>query len=624
MTELTGLFSGVLTVAWRACPALLVVLLARLLLCKAPARVWRPLWWGAFFRLVCPFAYFLSVPVPSSTRYTAQAFILGAGAPLPAEEALSPVLSPALPEGAAPATGPLFSALDILAMVWLAGLILTLAWGLVSFLRFSRCLVGAVRLTDNIWLVDGLPAPVTVGLLRPRIYLPSTLEEKEQEYVLLHERQHIRWGDHLFKLLAFLILAVHWYHPLAWAAFLLACRDLEAACDQGVLVKTGEEARQEYAAALLHLSTGRKILAGGPLSFGEGDTKGRIRRVMGYRKFPLWAKGIAGIAAVCACFVALLGPNLVLEASEEASVDFVPYDILTFALGPGEAADYPDPIAITETTDLHYQVVWDPSGWNIEVVLGAEEGPLVGNGPALLVDGYDGEVSGVFSDIPPGEYRLIIRSVPESQVANTESVITGAAAFGWREAGEWKTADTAQRIAVTFPAYQEGRKDYNAAIYDIAPFQLAIELPEGWTVRIPPAEERGTTFAFTPLWLYQGEEYAGSIGYNTFEVYPDVPPENFYRMVYNQLMLGSVVNWDSNYTVVRDWGSGCAATVQIMERFSEGGIGETTYRPGILAYDLDMLVYVAIDLENGRLSNREVWELAESLVLFRTEENSID
>ncbi len=133
-------------------------------------------------------------------------------------------------------------------------------------------------------------------------------------------------------------------------------------------------------------------------------------------------------------------------------------------------------------------------------------------------------------------------------------------------------------------------------------------------MRVPPPEERGTSFAFTPLWLYQGEEYAGSIAYNTFEIYPDVPPENFYRMVYNQLMLGSVLNWDNDYTVVRDWGSGCSATVQIME--SQGAAGPADMRPGILAYDRDRLVYVAIQLENGRLSSQEVWELAESLQIL--------
>ena len=89
-------------------------------------------------------------------------------------------------------------------------------------------------------------------------------------------------------------------------------------------------------------------------------------------------------------------------------------------------------------------------------------------------------------------------------------------------------------------------------------------------------------------------------------------PENFYRMVYNQLMLGSVVNWDNDYTVVRQWPSGCSATVQVMEQEAAGAV----YHPGILAYDRDLLVYVAIELEEGRLSRQEIWELAESLELL--------
>ena len=271
-----------------------------------------------------------------------------------------------------------------------------------------------------------------------------------------------------------------------------------------MLSRAGEKARQEYAAALLRLSTGKRMPAGGPLAFGEGETKKRIRRVMAYRRFPSWAGPVAGGMAAAALAVAILGPVPDVYAAEKPPA-FTPYD-------------------------------------NFSAV-------------------------------------------------------------------------THQEGAITFPAYREGREDYNAAVYDIQPFQLSVRLPEGWTVRVPPLTERRTSHGFTPLWLYQGEERAGSIAYNTFEVYPDVPPEGFYRMVYNQLMLGSVINWDNEYTVARDWGSGCSATVQITE--SQGAAGPTEARPGILAYDRDQLVYVAIELENGRLSGQEVWELAESLEIYR-------
>ena len=500
---MTDLLSVVITTGWRACPALLLVFAARLVLCRAPAAAWRPLWWGAFFRLACPFALFLPIPVPREAGQVLQLQEAGDRAMVMAGAGYDPVTLPGTGIQLVHASRGLTPE-GVLAAVWLAGCLGMLAWGLVSFLRFSRCLVGSTRVGGNIWQGDDLPAPVTVGVLRPRVYLPSALEGWERGYGILHERAHIRWGDPLFKLLAFLVLSVHWYHPLAWAAFLLACRDLETACDQGVLSRAGEKARQEYAAALLRLSTGKRMPAGGPLAFGEGETKKRIRRVMAYRRFPSWAGPVAGGMAAAALAVAILGPVPDVYAAEKPPA-FTPYD-------------------------------------NFSAV-------------------------------------------------------------------------THQEGAITFPAYREGREDYNAAVYDIQPFQLSVRLPEGWTVRVPPLTERRTSHGFTPLWLYQGEERAGSIAYNTFEVYPDVPPEGFYRMVYNQLMLGSVINWDNEYTVARDWGSGCSATVQITE--SQGAAGPTEARPGILAYDRDQLVYVAIELENGRLSGQEVWELAESLEIYR-------
>lgn len=631
MTNLSEIFSVVLTTGWRACPTLLAIFLARLVLIKAPAEYRRPLWWGAFFRLACPFALALPVPAENAPRISPARAIIGAQLGTAGYD--DPIANAVIPKAVPVGTPQPPPVQDILSVIWLIGLALMLLWGGVSFLRFSRCLTGAVRLRDNIWLGDDVPAPVTVGFLRPRIYLPSSLEGREQGYVILHERGHIRWGDPLFKLLAFLILALHWFNPLAWGAFLLACRDMEAACDRGVLNKTGEKGRQEYAAALLRVSTGRKVLAGGAPAFGEGDLKGRIRRVMDYRKAPVWLRGIAGAAAAAAFAVALLGPIPELYAAEkpdagpQSAGDFIAYDSFFFVLRPGEAEDYRDTIVLTETADFYYQVTWQPTGLDTEVVLGTESGERVGVGSSYLVDGRGGVAAGVFEEVPPGEYRLIIRSAVENQeyadtITREDLEIAGAAAFGWREGGRWKIPVTPREGSITFPAYTEGREEYNAAVYDIEPFQLGIKLPEGWSVRVPPAEERGTSFAFTPLWLYQGDEYAGSIGYNTFEVYPDVPPDDFYRMVYNQLMLGSVISWDNDYTVVRDWGSGCAATVQITERQIEqsppgmGAASPVDTRPGILAYDKDLLVYVAISLENGRLSGEEVWELAESLTLF--------
>ena len=541
--------------------------------------------------------------------------ILGAGAGPLVPQNPDPVLLPGTGIEVAPAL-PSADPGMLLAAAWGLGCLLLLAWGLLSFLGFSRCLTGAVRLEGNVWQGDCIPGPVTVGLFRPRIYLPSALEGEERDYVLLHEQAHIRWGDPVFKVLAYLILALHWFNPLAWAAFLWACRDMEAASDEGALGRMGQENRQGYAAALLHVATGRRVLAGGPPAFGEGDLKGRIRRVMAYKKPAPWAAAAAGAVALGVTVSSLLGLVPQVYAAEKP-LAFVPYDSFFFVLMPGEAQDYRQAITLAETADLYYQVTWTPTGLNTEVVLGADSGARTGNGPSYLEDGYGGSLDGVFREVPPGEYTLIVRSgaMDEPSATNREDLeIAGAIAFGWQEGGVWKQPESPSQGTLTFPAYQEGREDYNAAVYDIEPFRVALSLPEGWSVRVPPPEERRTSYAFTPLWLYQGEEYAGSIAYNTFEIYPDVPEEGFYRMVYNQLMLGSVLNWDNEYRVVRDLGTGEVATVQIME--SQGAAGPMEKRPGILAYDRDRLVYVAIDLQNGRLSGQEVWELAESIEIL--------
>lgn len=626
---MSDLFINFLGISLRAAPALLLVFVLRLALHRAPAGLWRPMWWGTFFRLACPLA--LTVPVAlrggaamSPRLFGMTYFEAGTAAAVAATPPGAVILAatPLAPETPALAASPAFSdstGTGLLAALWLAGAALVLGWELFCYLRFRSCLVGAVKLRENIWLADHLSTPVVMGVLRPRIYLPSSLAGQELQYVVLHEQGHIRWGDPCFKLLASLLLALHWFNPLAWIAYHWACRDLEAACDEGVLRQLGDGARQDYAASLLSFAVGRRISVAGPFAFGSGDTKGRIRRVMTYRRPARFALTAAKLTAALALVLTLLGPIPELTA---AGQDFVVYDSFSYALQPGKAQTAPLAITVHETTDFHYLATWSPTGLRVEVALSAEEEVGTGNETVRLAEGVGGSLAGVFEDVPPGEYRVIVRSsdrnLEYAATADRESLeITGAAAFGWQEGGVWQQMVLPTMDTVTFPAYQDGREDYNAVIYDTTPFRVTLDLPEGWSVRVPPVEERRASYGFTPLWLYQGEEYAGSIGFNTFELYPDVPPENFYRMVYNQLMLGSGVNWDNDYKVASQWESGCSATVQIMERLGEGGADSpVSMRPGVLACDRDRLVYVAIDLQNGRLSAREIQTLAQGLRFY--------
>ncbi len=171
-----------------------------------------------------------------------------------------------------------------LSIAWLVGMSCMVLYSGISCRRIRKKVRIAVPLRDNIWIADDIKSPFVIGFYKPKIYLPCNLEEKEQEYIILHEQHHIRRFDHIIKTLAFLALTIHWFNPLVWIAFILACRDMEMSCDEAVIRKLGSDVRADYSASLLTLATGRRIIAGTPLAFGEGDTKGRIRNLAKWKK----------------------------------------------------------------------------------------------------------------------------------------------------------------------------------------------------------------------------------------------------------------------------------------------------------------------------------------------------
>lgn len=171
-----------------------------------------------------------------------------------------------------------------IAIIWLFGMLSMAGYSLISYLRLIRKLRVAIPAGKGVYIADDISYPFVIGILCPRIYLPCTITEKEQGYILLHERHHICRGDHIIKAISFFALTIHWFNPLVWTAFLLSARDMEMSCDEAVMKKLGESVRQDYAASLLSLATGRRIIAGMPLAFGEGDTKERIRNLARWKK----------------------------------------------------------------------------------------------------------------------------------------------------------------------------------------------------------------------------------------------------------------------------------------------------------------------------------------------------
>lgn len=191
----------------------------------------------------------------------------------------------------------------IAASVWLLGVAAMLVSGIVSYAKLRRQVYDAIRAEDGVWEHPSLRSPFILGLFRPNIYLPMGIAGPARQFILHHERAHLRRWDHVVKPICWLALAIHWFNPFAWGAFLLMSRDIEAACDESVIRKLGSEVKADYSATLLALATDKRFPAPSPLSFGEGDAEERIKNVLKFKKPVLWvsigAVVVAAIAAVC-------------------------------------------------------------------------------------------------------------------------------------------------------------------------------------------------------------------------------------------------------------------------------------------------------------------------------------
>lgn len=185
-------------------------------------------------------------------------------------------------------------------IIWLAGLIAAAGAGAVSYAGLRKKISAAVRLYDNIYISDYIISPFVAGFIKPKIYIPSGLDSTEKHYVLMHEKYHIRRCDHIAKVLFFAAVCVHWFNPLAWISFRFFVNDMEISCDEGVMRKSGADARSEYAALLLKISSGNGIFKGMPPAFGEGEVKMRIRNIINWQK-PRIAVVILS-ALVCSAF----------------------------------------------------------------------------------------------------------------------------------------------------------------------------------------------------------------------------------------------------------------------------------------------------------------------------------
>lgn len=304
---------GFLTLVNRGLSAgwlVLAVIAARFLLKKAPRWAVCALWGLVALRLLCPFSPEspLSLipdaqPVsPEAVWNTVPAVEM---APDATEAPVSPVLEAVLPDGLPVSPTPAQEIVAAASILWCAGLAGMALYTLVSYRRLSRRVKGAVRIDGNLYQGAAIPTPFVLGVLRPRIYLPSTLSREDMPYVIAHERAHIRRRDPLWKALGFGLLCIYWFQPLLWLGYALFCRDMELACDEKVASALSPSHRANYSQALLNCSAGRRFLAACPVAFGEVGVKERVKRVLSFRRPTL--RAILAAVLICAviavCFL---------------------------------------------------------------------------------------------------------------------------------------------------------------------------------------------------------------------------------------------------------------------------------------------------------------------------------
>lgn len=329
---MSRIFSGVLQMSIAAAWMIPVVMVLRLLLKRAPKWVNLVLWGLVGLRLVCPFVpesrfslmpklpilsgylYGNMIGNPAGNAFRADTLQTGTN--------FSNNISQVALDGSMGAAGSgmggafgitgsgigafvagvwriperLLSAFSIL---WLAGVILFTGYAVYSYARVRRQVAEAMWLRENLWICDEVKSPFILGLRKPKIYLSSSMDEVLYPYVIAHEQAHLKRGDQWWKPLGFLILAIHWFQPFVWVAYLLFCNDLELACDESAVKKLNPQERKDYSYALLSCSMQRRLVTVCPLAFGEVGVKKRVKEVLNYKKPSFWIL----LAAVVVCVI---------------------------------------------------------------------------------------------------------------------------------------------------------------------------------------------------------------------------------------------------------------------------------------------------------------------------------
>ena len=307
---LSEIFLKIINMSISASWLVLAVVLLRLVLKKAPKWISVLFWGFVAIRLICPFSIesVLSL-IPSAETVSPDIMMdwtpeisTGIGS---VDTVINPIITQTFAPNPATSANPLQILIPVAGMAWFAGIAIMLIYTAISYFLLRRKVATAVLLRKNIYQSENVDSPFVLGIIKPKVYLPFRMDGQNLEHVIAHEESHIQRKDHWWKPFGFVLLALHWFNPLMWLAYVLLCRDIELACDEKVIKEMDNENRANYTQALVACSVNRRSIAACPLAFGEVGVKERVKSVMNYKKPTFWIIVAAVITciAVAVCFL---------------------------------------------------------------------------------------------------------------------------------------------------------------------------------------------------------------------------------------------------------------------------------------------------------------------------------
>lgn len=376
------IFSQILQMSFQASIVILCVLLVRMLFREGniPERFVCILWLLPMIRMICPISVTSKVSIvpqmstenviPQTIQSTAQnvtqnTTVLGNDTTL---QETSEIIFANVAGNSM--DGKSVSPMQILAIIWIVGIVLLLCYSLVSIIRLKRNLVDSIIVKNfsgknKIYESDKIKTPFVYGFFSPKIYLPSSIWESNYEYVIAHEEAHISRKDHWMKYICFAITVIHWFNPLAWLMFICLGKDIEMACDEQVVKQIGIENRADYAQTLLALATDERKRFGIPLAFGEGETKGRIVHILKYKNtkkvFVILAVLIIGIVAV----VTLTDPEK--QVNEAEICETFLWDVFEISEEEYKQLEEENPVEAISIWQERYRSYFDEEGYESAV-----------------------------------------------------------------------------------------------------------------------------------------------------------------------------------------------------------------------------------------------------------------